>query len=133
MYVEVFFNFCFSQDMGDFVQDLAMYGKKTHKSVMMAAHSIVNLVRFKAIAIHTYIHTYIHLYIHVVYKHTYMHTHTHAHIFIHAFIHTYIYILTYTYAYIHTNKQTLSSMYPISNVKGGIPGASTKRRSRKET
>lgn len=33
-------------DMGDFVQDLAMYGRKTHKSVMMAAHGIVNLVRY---------------------------------------------------------------------------------------
>lgn len=32
-------------DMDDFVQDLAMYGKKTHKSVMIAAHGIVNLVR----------------------------------------------------------------------------------------
>jgi protein SDA1 len=32
-------------DMGDFVQDLAMYGKKTHKSVMIAAHGMVNLVR----------------------------------------------------------------------------------------
>jgi len=31
--------------MGDFVQDLAMYGKKTHKSVMIAAHGMVNLVR----------------------------------------------------------------------------------------
>ena len=31
--------------MADFVQDLALYGRKTHKSVMMAAHSIVNLVR----------------------------------------------------------------------------------------
>jgi protein SDA1 len=33
-------------DMGDFVQDLAMYGKKTHKSVMIAAHGMVNLVRY---------------------------------------------------------------------------------------
>ena len=32
-------------DMGDFIQDLAQYGKKTHKSVMIAAHSVVNLVR----------------------------------------------------------------------------------------
>lgn len=31
--------------MGDLIQDLAMYGKKTHKSVMIAAHGIVNLVR----------------------------------------------------------------------------------------
>jgi len=33
------------EGMGDFVQDLAMYGRKTHKSVMIAAHGIVNLVR----------------------------------------------------------------------------------------
>jgi protein SDA1 len=31
--------------MADFIQDLVMYGKKTHKSVMIAAHGIVNLVR----------------------------------------------------------------------------------------
>lgn len=31
--------------MDDFVQDLALYGRKTHKSVMVAAHGIVNLVR----------------------------------------------------------------------------------------
>merc|ERR1719215_856486 len=31
--------------MDDFIQDLAMYGRKTHKSVMVAAHGIVNLVR----------------------------------------------------------------------------------------
>jgi protein SDA1 len=33
------------EGMEDFVQDLAMYGRKTHKSVMIAAHGIVNLVR----------------------------------------------------------------------------------------
>lgn len=32
-------------DMGDFIQDLALYGRKSHKSVMVAAHGIVNLVR----------------------------------------------------------------------------------------
>jgi protein SDA1 len=32
-------------DMADFVQDLVMYGRKTHKSVMTAAHGMVNLVR----------------------------------------------------------------------------------------
>ena len=32
-------------DMGDFVQDLVEYGHKTHKSVMMAAHAVLNLVR----------------------------------------------------------------------------------------
>jgi protein SDA1 len=31
--------------MDDFVQDLVMYGKKAHKSVMIAAHGMVNLVR----------------------------------------------------------------------------------------
>jgi protein SDA1 len=31
--------------MDDFIEDLAQYGKKTHKSVMMAAHSVINLVR----------------------------------------------------------------------------------------
>lgn len=31
--------------MDDFVQDLVQYGHKTHKSVMMAAHSVLNLVR----------------------------------------------------------------------------------------
>jgi hypothetical protein len=31
--------------MDDFIQDLARYGKKTHKSVMTAAHGIVNMVR----------------------------------------------------------------------------------------
>ncbi len=31
--------------MGDFIQDLALYGKKTHKSVMIASHGIINLVR----------------------------------------------------------------------------------------
>lgn len=31
--------------MDDFVEDLAQYGRKTHKSVMMAAHSVINLVR----------------------------------------------------------------------------------------
>jgi len=33
------------EGMGDLIQDLAQYGKKTHKSVMIAAHGIVNLVR----------------------------------------------------------------------------------------
>ena len=33
------------ESMEDFVQDIALYGKKTHKSVMMAAHSMINLVR----------------------------------------------------------------------------------------
>eukprot|EP01041_Mallomonas_annulata_P006471 gene6471-13069_t len=32
-------------EMEDFVQDLAMYGRKTHKSVMTAAHSFINTVR----------------------------------------------------------------------------------------
>ena len=32
-------------DMGDFIEDLAQYSRKTHKSVMMAAHGIINLVR----------------------------------------------------------------------------------------
>jgi protein SDA1 len=31
--------------MDDFIQDLAQYGRKTHKSVMVAAHGVVNLVR----------------------------------------------------------------------------------------
>jgi protein SDA1 len=31
--------------MDDFVQDLALYSRKTHKSVMTAAHGLVNLVR----------------------------------------------------------------------------------------
>ena len=33
------------EGMEDLIQDLAMYGKKTHKSVMIAAHGVVNLVR----------------------------------------------------------------------------------------
>lgn len=33
--------------MDDFIQDLAMYGKKTHKSVMIAAHGLINLIRLK--------------------------------------------------------------------------------------
>jgi len=33
------------EGMEDLVQDLAMYGRKTHKSVMIASHGIVNLVR----------------------------------------------------------------------------------------
>ena len=32
-------------DIGDFVQDLGQYGKKAHKSVMIAAHGIINLIR----------------------------------------------------------------------------------------
>ena len=32
-------------DMSDFVQDLVLYGKKAHKSVMIAAHSVLNLIR----------------------------------------------------------------------------------------
>jgi protein SDA1 len=32
-------------NMDDFMADLAQYGKKTHKSVMIAAHSVINLVR----------------------------------------------------------------------------------------
>jgi protein SDA1 len=32
--------------MEDFIQDLVLYGKKTHKSVMIAAHSVQNLVRY---------------------------------------------------------------------------------------
>jgi protein SDA1 len=32
-------------DMGDFIQDLAQYAHKTHKSVMTAAHGVINLVR----------------------------------------------------------------------------------------
>ena len=35
--------------MGDFVQDLAQYSRKTHKSVMVAAHSVINLVRWVAV------------------------------------------------------------------------------------
>lgn len=31
--------------MDDFIQDLVLYGKKSHKSVMIAAHSVLNLVR----------------------------------------------------------------------------------------
>jgi hypothetical protein len=31
--------------MGDFIADLAQYSRKTHKSVMIAAHGVVNLVR----------------------------------------------------------------------------------------
>jgi protein SDA1 len=31
--------------MDDFVQDLVLYGKKAHKSIMIAAHSVLNLVR----------------------------------------------------------------------------------------
>ena len=31
--------------MDDFVQDLILYNKKAHKSVMIASHSILNLVR----------------------------------------------------------------------------------------
>lgn len=33
------------EGMDDLVADLAQYGRKTHKSVMIAAHSVVNLVR----------------------------------------------------------------------------------------
>lgn len=33
-------------DMSDFIQDIAMYGKKTHKSVMIAAHGVINFVRY---------------------------------------------------------------------------------------
>ena len=33
------------EGMEEFVQDLVMYGKKSHKSVMIAAHSVLNLVR----------------------------------------------------------------------------------------
>jgi protein SDA1 len=32
--------------MSDFVQDLVMYGKKSHKSVMIAAHGVINLIRY---------------------------------------------------------------------------------------
>lgn len=32
-------------NMDDFMADLAQYGKKTHKSVMIAAHGVINLVR----------------------------------------------------------------------------------------
>jgi protein SDA1 len=32
--------------MDDFIQDLAQYGKKMHKSVMIAAHSLVNFIRY---------------------------------------------------------------------------------------
>lgn len=32
-------------DMSDLIQDLAQYSRKSHKSVMIAAHSVVNLVR----------------------------------------------------------------------------------------
>ncbi len=35
------------EGMDDFIQDIAMYGKKTHKSVMIAAHSIINFVRYQ--------------------------------------------------------------------------------------
>ncbi len=33
-------------DMEEFIQDLAMYARKTHKSVMTAAHSLVNIIRY---------------------------------------------------------------------------------------
>lgn len=32
-------------DMKDFIQDIVLYGKKSHKSVMIAAHGVLNLVR----------------------------------------------------------------------------------------
>lgn len=32
--------------MGEFVQDLVLYSRKAHKSVMIAAHSVVNLIRW---------------------------------------------------------------------------------------
>jgi protein SDA1 len=32
-------------DMSDFVKDIAMYGKKSHKSVMIAARGVINLIR----------------------------------------------------------------------------------------
>ncbi len=33
------------EGMGDLVQDLVLYGRKQHKSVMIAAHAVINLVR----------------------------------------------------------------------------------------
>jgi protein SDA1 len=33
------------EGMDDFVQDIVLYGKKSHKSVMIAAHGVINLVR----------------------------------------------------------------------------------------
>jgi protein SDA1 len=36
-------------NMDDFMSDLAQYGRKSHKSVMIAAHSVVNLVRYTSI------------------------------------------------------------------------------------
>ena len=33
------------EDMEDFIQDIALYGKKSHKSVTIAAHGVINLVR----------------------------------------------------------------------------------------
>lgn len=33
------------EDMEDFIQDIVLYGKKAHKSVMIAAHGVLNFVR----------------------------------------------------------------------------------------
>ena len=33
------------EDMEDFIQDIVLYGKKSHKSVMIAAHGVLNFVR----------------------------------------------------------------------------------------
>ena len=35
-----------SDGMEDFIQDIALYSKKAHKSVMMASHGVINLVRY---------------------------------------------------------------------------------------
>ena len=34
------------EDMEDFIQDIVQYGRKSHKSVMIAAGGIINLVRY---------------------------------------------------------------------------------------
>lgn len=39
-------------DMDGFIQDIVMYGKKSHKSVMIAAHAVLNFVRYQILAQH---------------------------------------------------------------------------------
>jgi protein SDA1 len=43
-------------DIADFIQDLAQYGRKTHKSVMVAAHSVDNFVRYSACLLYVLLH-----------------------------------------------------------------------------
>jgi hypothetical protein len=92
-------------DMDDFITDLAQYSRKTHKSVMTAAHGVVNLVRYIYVYIHIYICIYICIYI-------YIYTYIYVYIFyVYLHIHIYISYIYIYFIYIHKNIHIYKYVY----------------------